>query len=278
MTATDQVDVLVRDHIALVDHVVTEALMSLPRHVSRDDLFSAAQLGLLRAAQLFDPERGVPFAAFATQRMRGAILDELRRIDWAGRSVRTRARQRDRAQDELAARLGRMPTSAELAAELGITIEELSKADDDVRRSVVLSLSVPTEAGERAEQISGTVTPERVLVSREEASYLRDAVAVLPDRLRTVVVGIFFDERTVADLAAELGVTESRVSQMRGQAMGMLKEALAAAFDPSTVPAPRKPGGAVAARRESYYAAVAANSDFRARLSGSAAADAWASA
>src|SRR5688572_3228902 len=124
-TAKPSVDELVRSHLPLVGHLVREMLSRLPSHVSREDLVSAGMAALASAAKNFDAERGIPFGGFATTRIRGALLDELRGLDWASRSVRSRARRLDNAQQQLTATLGRTPTPAELAEAMGVAIDEI---------------------------------------------------------------------------------------------------------------------------------------------------------
>jgi RNA polymerase sigma factor for flagellar operon FliA len=260
-------DDLVREHLPLVGYLVAETASKLPAHVSRDDLTSAGMMALAQAARTFDASRGVPFGRFATVRIRGAIIDELRSHDWASRSVRIKARQRAAAEEELAATLGRHPSPAELAAHLNISPDELAAVDDDVHRSVVLSLQGFSDAG----TLEGMLPhqdpgPEEVLLNRERAAYLLDAVAALPDRLRLVVEGYFFGERPMVELAAELGVTESRISQMRAEALALLKDGLTAMLAPETLPAEARPDGCVARRKAAYYATIAASSDYRARI------------
>jgi RNA polymerase sigma factor FliA len=264
-------DDLVREHIPLVGYLVAEAASRLPGHVSRDDLTSAGMMALAQAARSFDAERGVPFARFATVRIRGAIIDELRSHDWASRSVRIKARQRAAAEESLSAALGRHPTQAELAAHLGITSEELASVEEDVHRSVVLSLQGFADAG----TLEGMLPhqdpgPEQVLLNRERASYLVDAVDALPERLRVVIAGYFFNERPMAELAAELGVTESRISQMRAEGLALLKDGMTAMLAPEELSSETRPDGCVARRKAAYYATIAASSDFRARVSSAA--------
>jgi RNA polymerase sigma factor for flagellar operon FliA len=260
---------LVREHLPLVQYVVTETAGRLPRHVHRDDLVSAAMAALAHAARSFDEERGVKFSSYATTRIRGAILDELRGQDWASRSVRARARQRGQAAEELAAELGRTPTRQELADHLSMDVRELDAMDGDVQRSVVLSFQGLLEEGEAAEGLlpSAGPTPDQMLLERERRAYLVDAVAELPERLRAVVVGYFFDERPMAEIGEELGVTESRVSQMRAEALVLLRGALDTQLSPEAVVAEERPNGAAARRKAAYYASVAARSDFHTRLS-----------
>ena len=257
---------LVRSHLPLVGHLVRELLSRVPAHVSREDLLSAGMAALAGAARAFDPDRGTPFGAFATTRVRGALLDELRGLDWASRSVRGRARRIDEAQQRLTAALGRTPTRQELAEALGVAVADLAAADDDVQRAVVLSLQgfAPGTAEDLVPERSAG--PEDLILHRERIGYLRDAVEALPERLRTVVTRYFFEERPMAEIAAELGVTESRVSQLRGEALGLLRDGLNTHLDPELVAGPAKPAGCVTRRREGYFSAIAAGSDLRTRL------------
>src|SRR5919202_43482 len=137
----------VRKHMPLVRHLVREMLARVPAHVNRDDLMSAGYAALVAAARGFDAERGVPFGRFAAARVRGALLDELRGLDWASRSVRQRARRTDSARQELTAELGRVPTVQEVAERLGCTVEDIAAGDDDVQRAVVFSLQGFATAG-----------------------------------------------------------------------------------------------------------------------------------
>src|SRR5688572_5252833 len=120
-------DELVRAHLGLASQAVHELARRLPAHVNRDDLLSAALLGLAQAARSWDPERGASFERHAATRIRGALLDELRDSDWASRSVRSRARRLQQAGEDLTGRLGRVPTQAELAAELGTDAQAVDR-------------------------------------------------------------------------------------------------------------------------------------------------------
>src|SRR5688572_6888760 len=126
--------------MALVGHIVRESMGRLPGHVNRDDLTSAGLTALVQAARSYDESRGVPFTRYAATRIRGAILDELRGIDWASRSVRRRARELDDTRSKLAVDLGRVATDAEVAAAAGLTIDEVTANNDDVSRATVMSL------------------------------------------------------------------------------------------------------------------------------------------
>jgi len=267
-SATPRPDVedLVARHLPLVGHLVRETLARVPGHVSHDDLTSAGMLALVQAAGGFDPERGVGFASYASVRIRGALLDELRGLDWASRSVRRRARQVDEARGRISTALGRPAEDREVAAALGIGVRELAAHRDDVSRAGVLSLQGFAEDASEPALPATAPTPAEVVEEREQVAYLHDAVVRLPERLRTVVEGYFFAGRPMAEIAAELGVTESRVSQLRAEAVVLLRGALAAVLEPERAPSTDAPMGIVARRRQSYYASVAAHRSYAARL------------
>lgn len=209
----------------------------------------------------------MPFGRYAIRRIRGALLDELRSADWATRSLRAKVRQRDAVQDALAAKLGRAPTAAETSKVMGVTVDALQRLDIDLHTSVVLRLDViATAAGADALLPAVGRTPEAALVERERQAYLRDAVDSLPARLRLVVRGCFFEERPMRDLAADLSVSESRISQMRGEALRLLREGLNSQLDPDLLPPPAV-GGTAARRKASYFSQIAARSSYRDRLS-----------
>jgi RNA polymerase sigma factor for flagellar operon FliA len=256
---------LIRENMPLVGHLVREMLFKVPAHVNRDDLASAGYAALVTAAQAFDTERGIPFGRFAAVRIRGALLDELRGMDWASRSVRARARRADVARQELTARLGRTPSPTELAELLGVGVGELNSVDDDVQRAAVLSLQGFT-AGTAEDMVTDPdLNPEEMLLHRERLGYLHDAVAVLPERLRFVVEASFLQERPLSEVAAELGVTESRVSQLRTEALALLKDGLTTHLTEKDNGA-AKGDGCVARRRAAYAAEIATRSTLHSRL------------
>lgn len=262
------VDDLVHAHLPLVGYLVSEVIMRLPKHVRRDELTSAGLAALASAAIAFESDRGVPFARYATLRIRGALIDELRSNDWVSRSVRSRARAREVAIEQLEMALGRTPTSGEIAEHLGVEVDEITRVEGDVHRAVVLSLQgfQETDSIESVLPTAGD-TPEEILLRREQVGYLRAAIAALPDRLRLVVERYFFDGAPMADIAADLGVGESRVSQLRAEALVLLREGMAAALDGSERHEPPiRPSGVVARRHAAYVAAAAAKSNFRSRL------------
>lgn len=263
-TNARELDNLVRENMPLVGHLVREMLFKVPAHVHRDDLASAGYTALVTAARAFDPTRGIPFGRFAAVRIRGALLDELRGMDWASRSVRSRARRADAARQDLTARLGRTPTPIELAELLGVAVSELSSVEDDVQRAAVLSLQGFT-AGAAEDMVTETgLNPEELLLHRERLGYLHDAIAVLPERLRFVVEASFLQERPLCEVAAELGVTESRVSQLRTEALALLKDGLTTHLEQQETGVAKD--GCVARRRAAYAAQIASRSTMHTRL------------
>jgi len=259
---------LVRDHLALVHYAVAEMATKVPRHVSRDDLVSAGMAGLAQAARSFDPARGINFDRYASTRIRGSLLDELRDRDWASRSVRSKARKVTAASDELTGKLGRVPSKEEVADHMGVEVKAVDSISEDVHRAVVLNYDSMLAQGDAEEVMPSDLrSPDAVIVDRERRAYLLDAIQALPERLRLVVVGYFFEERSMQDLAEELGVSESRISQMRAEALALLKDGMNSQLDPEALPQEAKPSPRVARRKAAYYAAIASNSYYRTRLS-----------
>jgi RNA polymerase sigma factor for flagellar operon FliA len=240
----------------------------LPKHVSRDDLVSAGMAGLAQAARSFDPDRGIRFDRYASGRIRGALLDELRSCDWASRTVRTRARRLSEANESLTAKLGRTPTPDEVAGHMGCARSEVDGNAADVHRALVLNYdSLFADATAEEMLASSEPTPDEVLVDRERKAYLLDAVAALPERMRQVVIGYFFEERSMADLGAELGVSESRISQMRAEALSFLRDGITSQLDDEDdAPAAAEAPVRTSRRRQAYREAVAGRSTYQSRL------------
>ncbi len=263
--SSQAVDALVTANLPLVGYHVSELLGRVPAYVSRDDLMSAGSLALVLAAQAYDAETGVPFARYAALRIRGALLDELRSMDWVSRGARQRARRVSNAADELTSRLGRTPTRAEVAASIGGSVADVDAARGDAERRV---LSI--EAYDSA--IADTVTepsigPEDNVLVNEKMQHLHAAVAALPERLRYVVTELFFHDRPVVELAEELGVTQSRISQLRTEALALMKDGINSSLEPELVAVAERPDGVAERRRKAYFDLVAQQASFLARAS-----------
>jgi RNA polymerase sigma factor for flagellar operon FliA len=254
------VDALVTDHLPLAQFAVNAVAsrISLPGHVSRDDLLSCAHVALVEVARRFDPAAGASFATYALARLQGAVLDELRSGDWASRSVRAAARRTDAAADALAMTLGRPPTRDELAASLGVPQSELDALKVDVHRAVMVSIDADaTGEGGSLDLPDTGDSPERTVLRRERARHLEDAIRALPDRLDEVIERNFFGDESLTKIAEDLGVTLSRVSQMRARALILLHAAMREVWEGAAVTA----DGGVRARNQqrAYVDQVAAS-------------------
>jgi len=261
-----QMSDLVVAHLPLVGYHVNEVLMRVPSSVSRDDLASAGSLALVLASRAYDASTGVPFGRYASLRIRGALLDELRSMDWASRGARQRARELSATSDRLTSSLGRAPSREELAQAIGTDVAGVDAARHDSERRV---LSIDASENPLADVISdGAPGPEELLLTHERLTYLKAAVQTLPERLRYVVEQLFFQDRPVIELAEELDVTQSRVSQLRSEALALLKDGMNASLDPQLVPAAERPDGVAERRRQAYFASVAARAAESAKVSG----------
>ena len=235
-----QVVGLVERELDLVPRVVASMASRFPRHVDRSELLRAGTLGLVEAAGRYDPSRGIPFDRFAARRIRGAVLDALRAADWAPRAVRASARRADLVESSLTSRFGRSPSSVEVAAELGIDEMELrrirSMADSAMVGTLDRALSIMDDDVAIADSIvdESQIEPLDLLERRELLGFLDDALDALPPRQRRVIVGYFVDGRRSSELAAELGVSESRISQMRTDALQSLRRSISGRYQPPT--------------------------------------------
>ncbi|WP_230401938.1 sigma-70 family RNA polymerase sigma factor [Sanguibacter suaedae] len=251
---TDQAQ-LVTDNLPLIGYHVSEMLMRVPSHVSRDDLASAGALALVQAARAYDATTGVPFNRYAAIRIKGAMVDELRSMDWVSRGARQRARQVTTVADDLTSELGRTPTREEVAAALGVDASQVEAARGHAATRV---LSLEGYDGALADVLPAReIGPEESLLVDERLRYLHAAVETLPERLRTVVEQVFFEDRSVTDIAKDMGVTQSRVSQLRAEAMILLRDGLNTHLDPAQVPAAAAPEGVAQRRREKYFTSIA---------------------
>lgn len=259
------VEYLVEENWPLVRQLVQERLANVPGHITRDELMSAGLIALVVSAQGYNPDRGVPFVHFAAIRIRGALMDELRAMDWATRSVRRRARDIDTVHNQLAATLRRTPHAGELAAAMGVEVSELEGLQSDLARAKLLSLEgLPSGAGDQLlPEVSAG--PESLILLREKLGYLHGAIAELPDRLRLVVVGYYLEQRPMTGIAAELGVTESRVSQLCAQALRMLRDGMNSQLDP-LIPARPCQSRRAAAAQQAYFGAIADHGSLQSRL------------
>ncbi|HLX21121.1 MAG TPA: RNA polymerase sigma factor WhiG [Gaiellaceae bacterium] len=231
-------DRLIVTYAPLVKYVAGRLGSGLPAHVDDEDLVSYGLLGLIGAIERFDPDRDVKFETYAIARIRGAIIDELRALDWVPRSVRSRARDIERAIAELESKLGRAPTDEEIAGKLGITDEELNESLSEISRSSIAALDeLWTVSGSGGDQVALIDTiedteapdPQGSLSQTELREAIADAIARLPEREKLVVTLYYYEELTLREIGEVLGVTESRVSQLHTKAVLRLKARLSGA-------------------------------------------------
>ena len=232
-----EVAALVTHGVDVVPKVVASLSAHFPSHVERAELVRAGMVGLVEAAHRFDATRGIPFERFAASRIRGAVLDAVRADDWVPRSLRMAARRIEMVESSLSVRYGRKPTDAELAAESGSSLERIIEVRALRERSALFSLD-RTESGDSAmhHPIDGVAVADQPdgfdqLERSELLGYLRDAIDELPDRHRQIILGHFLDGRSTAELASELGVTRSRVSQLRTVALHELRRSISGHYD-----------------------------------------------
>ncbi len=224
-------DRLILTYAPLVKFVAGRVGASLPAHVDEQDLVSYGLLGLIGAIERFDPGREIKFETFAMARIRGAIIDELRSLDWVPRSVRTRARQIERAIAALEKELMRAPTDEEIAKKLGVTSDELEENLHEISRSTVAALDELWSPSGSGDQIALIDTiedeagpdPELFLEQSEVKEALAEAISELPEREKLVVTLYYYEELTLREIGEVLGVTESRVSQLHTKAILRLK-------------------------------------------------------
>ncbi len=251
-------DRLILTYAPLVKYVAGRLGSGLPAHVDEGDLVSYGLLGLIGAIERFDPERDIKFETYAISRIKGAIIDELRALDWVPRSVRARARDIERAIAELESKLGRAPSDEEIAAKVGISPDELEESLTEISRSSIAALDeLWTMSGEGGDQVSLLDTiedtdgpnPQDALAQTELREALGEAIARLPEREKLVVTLYYYEELTLREIGEVLGVTESRVSQLHTKAILRLKARLLGRPGPrrhlearcAAVPAPPSP-------------------------------------
>jgi RNA polymerase sigma factor for flagellar operon FliA len=236
---------LVVENLPLVGYLVSE-VWAKARHLSRDDLASAGSLALITSADSFDPALGVPFGAFARRRIIGAFADEMRSNDWATRMARRRIKETRQVQDTLSAALGRSATVDEVAAALGVDRESAAAGMADAERTLTALDDSTAEF-----LVADTVLPEDSLLSAERLAYLRAAVVALPDRMRLIVEQVYFQDRSVKEIAADLGITHSAVSQQRTEAIKLLRDGLGTHY--ADTDAAHVPESTIALARRSAY-------------------------
>jgi RNA polymerase sigma factor FliA len=226
-----QKEVALSKYSPLVKYVVDRLALHLPKSVERDDLISAAIIGLFDALEKYDASKGTKFETYAIWRIRGAILDELRSLDWASRSIRRKARNVEEVARELGQKLGRAATEEEVADALNLSPVELSRLLDEVHGTALLSLSKSVSSDEDQDfiQLEDIVDDPshkdalEVIESDEAREVLLETIDGLPEQQRLVVALYYYEEMTLKEIGEALHISESRVSQIHTRAVKTLK-------------------------------------------------------
>ncbi len=225
-------DRVVLEHLPLVKAIAIRVHENLPVHVDLDDLVHAGILGLFDAASKFNPEKQVVFSSYAKHRIKGAILDSLRQLDWASRDMRRRHKQVEAATRDLAATLQRTPTESEIAEKLGMDTERWRSMMLDLRNVGLISASTRSNEGEELPAPDFPSKPETQpdsICAREQLrSVLGIAMKALPERYQKVVLLYYTNEMTMKEIGGVLGINESRVSQIHKSALEKMQTALQA--------------------------------------------------
>jgi RNA polymerase sigma factor for flagellar operon FliA len=223
---------LVVAYSPLVKYVAGRTAAGLPPHVEEADLISYGLVGLISAIERFDLSRDIKFETYAIMRIKGAIIDELRSLDWVPRSVRARAREVERANAKLEHTLQRAPTDHELAAELGVSVDELNESLLAISHSSIVALdelwSVSDSSGDQVSLMDtiedpGAPDPARALDVGDLKDRIAESIAKLPEREKLVIALYYYENLTLREIGEVLGVTESRVSQMHTKAVLRLR-------------------------------------------------------
>lgn len=223
---------VVHRYLHLVKYVAGRIFVNLPSNIDINDLINDGVFGLMDAIEKYDDSRAVKFETYAITRINGAIIDALRSQDWVPRTVRRRAREVDRAHERLEFELGRDPTDEELAKRLEVTVRDLDRFRQRVRVTNVVSLEEPLPSAEDRQLFVGDMLEDTTSdVSRKiEGEELRvelvRAVESLAPQERTVIQRYYFENDTLREIKSELGVSESRVSQIHAQAVNHLRQLL----------------------------------------------------
>jgi RNA polymerase sigma factor for flagellar operon FliA len=226
---------LVVAYSPLVKYVAGRMASGLPAHVEEADLISYGLVGLISAIERFDLEREIKFETYAITRIKGAIIDELRSLDWVPRSVRAKAREIEKANTKLEHQLQRAPTDEEMAKELGVGVDDFQESLLQISNSTVAALdelwSVGDSSGD-AVSLLDTLTdenapdPAAVMDQTDLKDRVADAIARLPEREKLVVALYYYENLTLREIGEVLGVTESRISQLHTKAVLRLRSRL----------------------------------------------------
>lgn len=222
-------DQIVLDHLSLVKAIAIRVHENLPVHVDLDDLIHAGVLGLFDAVEKYDSTKNVAFQGYAKHRIKGAILDSLRQMDWASRDLRKRQKQVDAVTHELSLQLNRVPTDLEIAQAMGLTLDRWRRTQIELR-TVGLVSATPRADQERDRTqefpAAPSFQPDRICEKRELQTTLARAMSSLPERYQKVVFLYYTNDMTMKEIGDVMGVNESRISQIHKTALRRMAVAL----------------------------------------------------
>jgi len=226
-------DKLVLHHMRVVKYIAGRMAIHVPSSIEMNDLVGWGILGLMDAVDKFDHRQDIKFATYASIRVRGAIIDQIRSLDWAPRSLRSMARRIGAAKEKLRHEIGRDPGHDEIASELGLTAEQVEDAVTQVQTAQILSLDSyemsdgPSETRKiDVVENTATLSPEQALQQQERQEKLVEAILQLPDQQQKVLNLYYYEELTLKEIGAVLDVSESRVCQIHSAAMKQLKKVM----------------------------------------------------
>ncbi|SDZ73888.1 RNA polymerase, sigma 28 subunit, SigD/FliA/WhiG [Desulfuromusa kysingii] len=220
---------MIESHLSLVDFLVDRMMTQVPAFVSRDDIRSAALMGLMDASNRFDPRRGVLFKTFAERRIRGAVFDEVRRMDWFSRTLREKQSRLSKVTDSLGKQLGRIPEDTEVAEELDMTLDDFRELQLQVSQLGTISLHESVDDDDSGKTFIDNLedTQQASVQERMEANELTGELAgyleQLSEKERLVVALIYYEELSQKEISEVLELSEGRISQLHSQALGKLK-------------------------------------------------------
>ncbi|MDX9800194.1 MAG: RNA polymerase sigma factor WhiG [Spirochaetia bacterium] len=227
-------DYFIRQYAPLVKYVAGKVAIGMPHNVEFDDLVGFGVFGLFDAIEKFDPEKHVKFKTYAVTRIRGAIYDELRSIDWVPRSVRQKTKEIEETVHSLEANLGRAATDSEIAAKMGVSIDDLNKSIHKISTSSILSLNDLWYTGDDNDKVSfvdsiespQSLNPDIIVEKDEIKKVIVQAISELPDKEKKVLVLYYYEDLTLKEIGKILEVTESRISQLHTKAILRLRSKL----------------------------------------------------
>ena len=232
MELTEERSEMVMSHLYLVKYVVNRMTMNLPPGVTRDDLHAIGSMGLIEAAKKYDKDKGVLFKTYSVSRIRGSILDELRRYTLGGQTLCRKARQIELAIKSIELRNNGPASPQEIADELNIPLNKLNKMLAEVSRSFLISLDEPTYVDDSKTSFSDTIEDTRLISpiknveNKEQQELIRKIIQELPDQEKRVLVLYYFEELTLREIGLILNVSESRVSQIHTKSIIRLRSRL----------------------------------------------------